>query len=80
MAISTHALREEGDINRPPRRSRGQISTHALREEGDISDHEQCMGNQNFYPRPPRGGRPYASASADAAGGISTHALREEGD
>ena len=33
--ISIHALREEGDVSRPRRRSRGNISIHALREEGD---------------------------------------------
>ena len=34
------------------------ISIHALREEGDcgVSELVRCAGN--FYPRPPRGGRP----------------------
>ena len=57
--ISTHALREEGDqtlqlLSGVPRL----ISTHALREEGDI--HILCYNRyiNNFYPRPPRGGRP----------------------
>ena len=57
--ISIHALREEGDVtathNTEPD---GLISIHALREEGDdvtdISHHQKW----NFYPRPPRGGRP----------------------
>ena len=35
---------------------------------------------QNFYPRPPRGGRPAQLARASAAEAISIHALREEGD
>ena len=34
----------------------------------------------NFYPRPPRGGRPPPAALAAPGAGISIHALREEGD
>ena len=34
------------------------ISTHALREEGDIGKESWGIRYQNFYPRPPRGGRP----------------------
>ena len=34
----------------------------------------------NFYPRPPRGGRPVCGACAGLSGWISIHALREEGD
>ena len=36
----------------------GSISTHALREEGDVGVGSQCAKSGNFYPRPPRGGRP----------------------
>ena len=61
LDISTHALREEGDMyltfSKKPLKS---ISTHALREEGD---QERAAGGgalRNFYPRPPRGGRPSA--------------------
>ena len=35
---------------------------------------------QDFYPRPPRGGRPGNSLNLKGAYYISTHALREEGD
>ena len=57
------------------------ISIHALREEGDIRPEIPCRRNlQNFYPRPPRGGRPSCAASASGATAISIHALREEGD
>ena len=35
---------------------------------------------QNFYPRPPRGGRPPAPRRAHRRRYISIHALREEGD
>ena len=60
--ISIHALREEGD-------ERGadapfgffEISIHALREEGDLSVAYQKAIAGNFYPRPPRGGRPTPS-------------------
>ena len=80
------------------------ISTHALREEGDL----QTSGGwatirTNFYPRPPRGGRPgsllgsrahrpflptpsarratyFHSVRMTQNNAISTHALREEGD
>ena len=95
-AISTHALREEGDpctnqstskpthfYPRPPRGGRPGGPCRAGRS-GD------------FYPRPPRGGRrvgavrprkshhqnfyPRPSTAALYRCSISTHALREEGD
>ena len=56
------------------------ISIHALREEGDSQlpiDEELLF---NFYPRPPRGGRPPGQRSAAGLDPISIHALREEGD
>ena len=58
-AISIHALREEGDqkIHRPAREPR--ISIHALREEGDPGPRQGPRSSPNFYPRPPRGGRPF---------------------
>ena len=34
----------------------------------------------DFYPRPPRGGRPTSHAHSTSKAGISIHALREEGD
>ena len=40
-------------------KSRYKISTHALREEGDHIDIKTPHGPPYFYPRPPRGGRPY---------------------
>ena len=56
--ISIHALREEGDTNRKICGIMQIISIHALREEGDLqrtaySEHRL----DDFYPRPPRGGR-----------------------
>ena len=39
------------------------------------------LGGLNFYPRPPRGGRPgEADDRAEQEQIISIHALREEGD
>ena len=34
------------------------ISIHALREEGDLVKEAHHDNRSNFYPRPPRGGRP----------------------
>ena len=34
------------------------ISIHALREEGDQKRPQKIVDKYNFYPRPPRGGRP----------------------
>ena len=39
-----------------------------------------CQQLANFYPRPPRGGRPEMRNLASLNCVISTHALREEGD
>ena len=56
------------------------ISIHALREEGDPSCSQAAWTCRNFYPRPPRGGRPSCRGPASPRRGISIHALREEGD
>ena len=62
--ISIHALREEGDDrfvdHFAPAHS---ISIHALREEGDPRSQPLRTCSENFYPRPPRGGRPSAARS-----------------
>ena len=36
----------------------GRISIHALREEGDVCPKHAVFVLDDFYPRPPRGGRP----------------------
>ena len=56
------------------------ISIHALREEGDAAACWQQSGWTDFYPRPPRGGRPILPSPARGEVEISIHALREEGD
>ena len=56
------------------------ISIHALREEGDLPHINNIHVGINFYPRPPRGGRPVFLRQRGLDKGISIHALREEGD
>ena len=58
----------------------GKISIHALREEGDSARLPEFCFRQDFYPRPPRGGRPSRDVDGQCVIGISIHALREEGD
>ena len=57
-SISIHALREEGDWLYFQLQFLIFISIHALREEGDILRSSIWIALANFYPRPPRGGRP----------------------
>ena len=47
--------------------ARHNISIHALREEGDWTAAHSCPDCRNFYPRPPRGGRPLRSWERSAA-------------
>ena len=56
--ISIHALREEGDILAVDPIYGFIISIHALREEGDCLRTDDTRPQMDFYPRPPRGGRP----------------------
>ena len=57
-----------------------EISIHALREEGDSTVSTANTPQSNFYPRPPRGGRPKSYERVKKSQEISIHALREEGD
>ena len=56
------------------------ISIHALREEGDDFKMVAHISNEDFYPRPPRGGRRRRCPMSIVNSIISIHALREEGD
>ena len=47
-------------MERKPQRLTEDISIHALREEGDRGRINQNVPQSDFYPRPPRGGRPSA--------------------
>ena len=81
FGISIHALREEGDKKSQMEGLKHEtISIHALREEGDVSQQSGSRKDNNFYPRPPRGGRPALPPGVLAPPFISIHALREEGD
>ena len=40
----------------------------------------KLAGLADFYPRPPRGGRPIVVGGTTVGPAISIHALREEGD
>ena len=57
VAISIHALREEGDGRQHVHSDVLSISIHALREEGDSVGPSTSPSATYFYPRPPRGGR-----------------------
>ena len=80
-AISTHALREEGD--RPAERGHrpeGAISTHALREEGDIRAYNNAAALTAISTHALREEGDALPPVQDVQALISTHALREEGD
>ena len=59
IPISIHALREEGDPVGVAAVRQQIISIHALREEGDAAGTDGAQDQKHFYPRPPRGGRPF---------------------
>ena len=68
-AISIHALREEGDIipsGINPRAARF-LSTPSARR-ATSSDTDGCRHLRNFYPRPPRGGRPFQCSQSSRLG------------
>ena len=75
--ISIHALREEGDAALCTVRDELEISIHALREEGDKHERRHQTVMLNFYPRPPRGGRPTSSSCrTGSCGFLSTPSAR----
>ena len=79
--ISIHALREEGDIPGVTDFSTFLIflSTPSARRATRLSCPNPIQPRY-FYPRPPRGGRPFLIISPLLDVKISIHALREEGD
>ena len=56
--LSTPSARR-ATLTHRDRLARVDISIHALREEGDSPWLETAPAWRNFYPRPPRGGRPW---------------------
>ena len=79
--ISIHALREEGDPRNccSPRRRRRFLSTPSARRATLLVPYIPAFHN-DFYPRPPRGGRREKPLFRQHHHEISIHALREEGD
>ena len=57
IAISIHALRGEGDVDRFRKHKKFDISIHALRGEGDWLAPSRLSPHWYFNPRPPWGGR-----------------------
>ena len=57
-----------------------QISIHALRVEGDAGAVRLFKKIDDFYPRPPGGGRRKSIFGGGLLLSISIHALRVEGD
>ena len=79
--ISIHALREEGDTadTVPALAAHRFLSTpSARRATGTVL--QAVQHRADFYPRPPRGGRPAGLGFQQLLRDISIHALREEGD
>ena len=77
--LSTPSARR-ATLRSSSRRPKLPISIHALREEGDSTSSASGTSRNDFYPRPPRGGRPPLAVYSAAKYDISIHALREEGD
>ena len=75
-AISIHALRVEGDAKNGTLFYLHSISIHALRVEGDAAEKQvQQQFAEDFYPRPPGGGRLAVAVSRsykDSDGFLST--------
>ena len=64
--ISIHVPREGDDPARPHRPPTPGISIHVPREGDDQRQRANLQKRQNFYPRPPRGGRPLVRTAAAA--------------
>ena len=81
ICISIHALREEGDPTTPVtvRCMFLFLSTPSARR-ATMSGQGSFVPTEDFYPRPPRGGRQRLHRQRAGGSAISIHALREEGD
>ena len=81
VIISIHALREEGDLIRLLCMANSAIflsTPSARRATAQLAALTAEL--EDFYPRPPRGGRPALPGDLLVLFFISIHALREEGD
>ena len=81
LGISIHALREEGDsiLFDFEQLLQQFLSTPSARRATFPWFGSSCR-TTDFYPRPPRGGRPAHPSDREQVSQISIHALREEGD
>ena len=82
LAISIHALREEGDATfaAAVQDLEKFLSTPSARRATLRCAFVDSQPDSNFYPRPPRGGRHLLLLDVSIRQEISIHALREEGD
>ena len=81
VLISIHALREEGDaLPALVRIKLGKFLSTPSARRATASASTFPGSWVNFYPRPPRGGRPCHLGGFLCCRRISIHALREEGD
>ena len=80
MAISIHALREEGDLRQAFQVQKYYISIHALREEGDVVVVVVGTVEKLFLSTPSARRATGANKLLGGNMAISIHALREEGD
>ena len=78
--ISIHALRGEGDRNRPAGCLPRSISIHALRGEGDLIQTSRKFRDKLFLSTPSVGRATARCPESPGPGSISIHALRGEGD
>ena len=79
--ISIHALREEGDsVSRNALTPASIFLSTPSARRATLFRKTWCPRRPNFYPRPPRGGRPSGCCICQTVQMISIHALREEGD
>ena len=77
--LSTPSARRATNQSRGRRPAGAFLSTPSARRA--TRTRRLLLGKQeNFYPRPPRGGRPAKARQGAETLGISIHALREEGD
>ena len=79
--ISIHALRVEGDFDfREPTAAPEIFLSTPSGWRATARSAVRRSATENFYPRPPGGGRPVGRRASPAAATISIHALRVEGD
>ena len=77
--LSTPSARRATSVRAPDERPSGFLSTPSARR-ATMTVIRGRSPSENFYPRPPRGGRLGVYYGVGKCKGISIHALREEGD